>query len=238
MQARMSMDNVNTTRSIGPSRRVRPGLTPGHRRTGRSVSMGPSRPISPGKGSWRTGDCCERIGTARRARGHLAKALRCFRGSSSAAAAETRWESSILQGRRNAARHTHVTMPIKAKEAPAANAAPGVDQAVTDLFIGAVSPAKVEIALHALEEWERDRAAARKQRELQIQQAEYEAALGHKRYEAVDPANRLVAGELESQWEQGAKGPGGTPSQPPHLGARPRRGYRPKGGRPDQGVVR
>ena len=50
-----------------------------------------------------------------------------------------------------------------------------------------------------------DREAVRKQRELQIQQAEYEAALARKRYEAVDPANRLVAGELESQWEQALK---------------------------------
>ena len=83
--------------------------------------------------------------------------------------------------------------------------ATGVDQAVTDLFLGAVSPAKVEIALRALEEWEQDRQAARQQRELQIQQAEYEAALARKRYEAVDPANRLVAGELESQWEQALK---------------------------------
>jgi DNA invertase Pin-like site-specific DNA recombinase len=83
--------------------------------------------------------------------------------------------------------------------------ASGVDRAVTDLFLGAVSPAKVEIALRALEEWEQDRQAARKQRELQIQQAEYEVALARKRYEAVDPANRLVAGELESQWEQAMK---------------------------------
>jgi hypothetical protein len=81
----------------------------------------------------------------------------------------------------------------------------GVDQAVTDLFLGAVSPAKVEIALRALEEWEQDRQAARKQRELQIQQAEYEVALARKRYEAVDPANRLVASELEFQWEQALK---------------------------------
>ena len=83
--------------------------------------------------------------------------------------------------------------------------ATGVDRAVTDLFLGAVSPAKVEIALRALEGWEQDRQAARKQRELQIQQAEYETALARKRYEAVDPANRLVAGELESQWEQALK---------------------------------
>ncbi len=83
--------------------------------------------------------------------------------------------------------------------------AAGIDRAVTDLFLGAVSPARVEIALRALEQWEQDRQAARKQRELQIQQAEYEVALARRRYEAVDPANRLVAGELETQWEQALK---------------------------------
>jgi DNA invertase Pin-like site-specific DNA recombinase len=83
--------------------------------------------------------------------------------------------------------------------------ASGVDQAVTDLFLGAVSPAKVEIALRALEGWEQDLQAAREQRELQIQRTEYEVALARKRYEAVDPANRLVAAELETRWEQAMK---------------------------------
>lgn len=77
-----------------------------------------------------------------------------------------------------------------------------VDQAVTELFLDAVSPAKAEIALRALEELELDRAAAEKQWRLQIQQAEYEVQLARRRYDAVDPENRLVAGELEGQWEE------------------------------------
>ena len=83
--------------------------------------------------------------------------------------------------------------------------ATGVDQAVTELFLGAVSPAKVEIAFRALEEWEARPRGGAEAAGVQIQQAEYEAALAQKRYEAVDPANRLVAGELESQWEQALK---------------------------------
>jgi DNA invertase Pin-like site-specific DNA recombinase len=77
-----------------------------------------------------------------------------------------------------------------------------VDAAVTELFLSAVSPAKLEIALHALEGLEADRAEVRKQWELQRQHAEYEAELAQRRYEATDPANRLVAAELEAQWEE------------------------------------
>ncbi len=56
--------------------------------------------------------------------------------------------------------------------------------------------------MHALEGLEADRAEARKQWELQLQCAEYEAELAQRRYEAADPANRLVAAELEAQWEE------------------------------------
>ena len=78
-----------------------------------------------------------------------------------------------------------------------------VDAAVTELFLGAVSPAKLEIALHALEELEADRAEARKQWELQIAAApSTRSELAQRRYEAADPANRLVAAELEAQWEE------------------------------------
>jgi DNA invertase Pin-like site-specific DNA recombinase len=76
-----------------------------------------------------------------------------------------------------------------------------VDQAITELFLGVVSPAKLEIALHALDEWEADRAEARKQWALQLQRADYEVELARRRYEAADPENRLVAAELEAHWE-------------------------------------
>jgi DNA invertase Pin-like site-specific DNA recombinase len=83
--------------------------------------------------------------------------------------------------------------------------AQGVDAAVTALFLQAVSPAKVDIALRALQELEHERAAARAQWALQLQQADYEVQLAQRRYETVDPANRLVAGELEVQWEAALK---------------------------------
>jgi hypothetical protein len=79
--------------------------------------------------------------------------------------------------------------------------AKGVDAAVTALFLQAVSPAQVDIALRALQELEHERVAARDQWTLQLQQADYEVQVAQRRYETVDPANRLVASELEAQWE-------------------------------------
>jgi DNA invertase Pin-like site-specific DNA recombinase len=77
----------------------------------------------------------------------------------------------------------------------------GVDAAVAGLFLDVVSPAKIEIALHALEEVESDHAEARKQWELQLRRADYEVELARRRYEASDPENRLVTAELEALWE-------------------------------------
>ena len=74
----------------------------------------------------------------------------------------------------------------------------GVDAAVAGLFLDVVSPAKIEIALHALEELESDHAEARKQWDLQLQRADYEVELARRRYEASDPENRLVSAELEA----------------------------------------
>ena len=80
--------------------------------------------------------------------------------------------------------------------------ATGIDEVVTDLFLSAVSPARIEIALQALEELEANRQEARRQWELQLQQADYDVELAGRRYEGVDPANRLVAAELEALWEE------------------------------------
>ena len=42
----------------------------------------------------------------------------------------------------------------------------------------------------------------RRQVELAIEQARYEAARARRQYDAVDPDNRLVAGELEHRWNE------------------------------------
>jgi DNA invertase Pin-like site-specific DNA recombinase len=77
-----------------------------------------------------------------------------------------------------------------------------VDAAVTELFLSAVTPAQIDIALHALDQVEQERAEARRQRQMQLQHVEYEAELARRRYEQTDPTNRLVAAELETRWEE------------------------------------
>ncbi len=55
------------------------------------------------------------------------------------------------------------------------------DAAVTQRFLGVVSPAKSAIALRTLEDLEADQAEARKQWELQRQRADYAAELSRRR---------------------------------------------------------
>src|SRR3989441_5500396 len=58
------------------------------------------------------------------------------------------------------------------------------------------------VAMRVLEQVEQELAAQRRQRELQLEQAGYEARLAQRQYDAVDPGNRLVAAELERRWNE------------------------------------
>jgi DNA invertase Pin-like site-specific DNA recombinase len=77
-----------------------------------------------------------------------------------------------------------------------------VDAAVVEAFLAAVSPISLRVATQVLDQVEQDLIAQRRQRELQLEQARYDARLAQRQYDAVDPANRLVAGELERRWNQ------------------------------------
>lgn len=74
------------------------------------------------------------------------------------------------------------------------------ENAVVDEVLRVLQPDGVTAALEALEE--RNQAHTDKQRhlELALEQARYEADRARKQYDAVDPDNRLVAGELEQRW--------------------------------------
>src|SRR5215469_9954159 len=77
-----------------------------------------------------------------------------------------------------------------------------VDAAVVQAFLESVSPLSLEVGLKVLEQLENDLAVQRRQRELQLEQARYEARLAQRQYDAVDPDNRLVASELERRWNE------------------------------------
>src|SRR5216683_3095519 len=77
-----------------------------------------------------------------------------------------------------------------------------VDAGVVQAFLEAVSPASLPVAMRVLDQIEQDLAGQRRQRELQLEHARYDARLAQRQYERVDPDNRLVASELERRWNE------------------------------------
>jgi hypothetical protein len=75
-----------------------------------------------------------------------------------------------------------------------------VDAAVVQAFLEAVSPVGVEVAVAVLSQAEQQLQDLRRQWELQLEQARYEARLAQRKYDAVDPDNRGVPAELERRW--------------------------------------
>jgi DNA invertase Pin-like site-specific DNA recombinase len=78
----------------------------------------------------------------------------------------------------------------------------GVDRWVEERVLETIRPVGIEAAFAAVEELERRGEDLRRQWEQRIEQAQYEANFARRRYEAVDPDNRLVAGTLERDWEE------------------------------------
>jgi DNA invertase Pin-like site-specific DNA recombinase len=77
-----------------------------------------------------------------------------------------------------------------------------VDRAVAAEVLARLQPLGVEAALVAIAERGRAQSDKRRQLENALQQARYEAALAQRQYDAIDPGNRLVAGELERRWNE------------------------------------
>jgi DNA invertase Pin-like site-specific DNA recombinase len=77
-----------------------------------------------------------------------------------------------------------------------------IDRAVGAEVIDRLQPLGIEAAIGAMEARCTETADKRHQVELAIEQARYEAARARRQYDAVDPDNRLVAGELEHRWNE------------------------------------
>ncbi len=75
-----------------------------------------------------------------------------------------------------------------------------VDRAVGDELLNAIAPLGIEAALRAIDTLDVGGDAACRQIELALEQARFEVRHAQRRYEAVDPDNRLVAAELELRW--------------------------------------
>jgi DNA invertase Pin-like site-specific DNA recombinase len=76
----------------------------------------------------------------------------------------------------------------------------GIDQAIGELLVEAVSPVALEVALCVQQELQCRIEEADRLRQKQVERAQYEADLARRRYMRVDPDNRLVADSLEAEW--------------------------------------
>jgi excisionase family DNA binding protein len=77
-----------------------------------------------------------------------------------------------------------------------------IDRAVATEVLKVLRPIGVEAAIRAIEQHRDEGHAKRRQVELALEQARFEAARAHRQFDAVDPGNRLVAGELERRWNE------------------------------------
>lgn len=76
-----------------------------------------------------------------------------------------------------------------------------VDDAIGTELLRVVEPLAIEAALEAERMHRQILAEQRRIVELDLQQARYEATLAERRYAACDPDNRLIAAQLEKNWE-------------------------------------
>ncbi len=95
------------------------------------------------------------------------------------------------------AAHTHTLAAPRCQRFGVAHVA----AAVTELLLAAIQPAQLELALAATQQAEAERQPLHRHWQERWERARYEATRARRRYEQVDPANRLVAAELERRWE-------------------------------------
>jgi len=77
-----------------------------------------------------------------------------------------------------------------------------LNELVCSLLLQAVAPASIELSVQAFAKLDQERHVVECHHAQSVERAAYESDLAHRRYEEVDPSNRLVAAELERRWEQ------------------------------------
>jgi DNA invertase Pin-like site-specific DNA recombinase len=77
-----------------------------------------------------------------------------------------------------------------------------VDDAIEKALLGVVGPGAVAASMAAAEQATQRRDQAREALDRDLEAARYAADRAFRQYDAADPANRLVAGELEARWNQ------------------------------------
>ena len=75
-----------------------------------------------------------------------------------------------------------------------------VERAIVEQVLEAIAPAGIDAALMAMTQAADADSERRQALELALEKARYEVSRAARQYDAVDPDNRLVAGELEARW--------------------------------------
>jgi DNA invertase Pin-like site-specific DNA recombinase len=76
-----------------------------------------------------------------------------------------------------------------------------VDARIGAVMLDALSPSAIAVSLQVAEDLELERRQLHSQWKQRLERAAYQTALARRRYESVDPDNRLVARTLERDWE-------------------------------------
>jgi excisionase family DNA binding protein len=78
---------------------------------------------------------------------------------------------------------------------------PRIDAAIVGELMQAVEPMAIEAAFEAERMHQKQRDDQQRILDLELQQARYDASIAERRYAACDPDNRLIAAQLEKNWE-------------------------------------
>ena len=78
----------------------------------------------------------------------------------------------------------------------------GIDEAIGPLLFEALSPVALEVSLAVQQEIQSRLEEADRLRQQHVERARYEVDLARCRYEQVDPNHRMVADELEADWNR------------------------------------
>jgi DNA invertase Pin-like site-specific DNA recombinase len=76
-----------------------------------------------------------------------------------------------------------------------------IDQSVAQVVLSALTPAAIELSLQVVDDAAQQQAALQQHWQHRLERATYEANLAQRRYQQVEPENRLVARTLEREWE-------------------------------------
>jgi excisionase family DNA binding protein len=134
-------------------------------------------------------------GSVRKGSGLLAGLLRCGHCGR---------KIKVLHNERSGARYVcnaEVNAPTNKKCIAFSNMR--IDAAVSAEVLHTISPLAIEAALQLVVDREQAGTERLRQAQLALEQARYEVAHARRQYDAVDPDNRLVIGELERRWNEG-----------------------------------